>query len=162
MAVGSWRYVSLTIALAVFWLVLSGHYTVLITFFGIVSVLGTVALAHRMAIVDSEGHPIQLLPASVTYWPWLFWEIAKSSVTVARIIVDPRLPISPTMVRVKASQKSALGVNIYANSITLTPGTISVEVERDEILVHAITQSGAADVEQGEMDRRVCAFEGKS
>ncbi len=162
MAVGNWRYVSLTIALAVFWLVLSGHYTVLITFFGIVSVLGTVALAHRMAIVDSEGHPIQLLLGSLTYWPWLAWEISKSSFTVARVIVDPRLPISPTMVRVKAGQKSPIGVNIYANSITLTPGTISVEVERDEILVHAITQSGAADLEQGEMDKRVCAFEGKS
>ena len=162
MAVGNLRYVSLTIALAVFWLVLSGHYTALLIFFGIVSVLGTVALAHRMAIVDSEGHPIQLLPGSLTYWPWLAWEIAKSSFTVARVIVDPRLSISPTMVRIKAGQKSPIGVNIYANSITLTPGTISVEVERDEILVHAITRSGAAELEQGEMDKRVCAFEGKS
>ncbi len=162
MAVGNLRYVSFTIALAVFWLVLSGHYTVLLICLGIVSVLATVALAHRMAIVDSEGHPIQLLPASLTYWPWLIWEIAKSSVSVARLIVDPRMPISPTMVRVKAGQKSPLGVNIYANSITLTPGTISVEVERDEILVHAITRSGAAELELGAMDKRVSAFEGKS
>ena len=72
------------------------------------------------------------------------------------------LPISPTLVRVKTSQKTALGVNIYANSITLTPGTISVEATRKEILVHAVTREGAEALAEGRMDRRVTAFEGEA
>ena len=81
---------------------------------------------------------------------------------MSRIIVDPALPISPTMVRVKTSQKTQVGQVTYANSITLTPGTISVAIAGDEILVHALTREGAQGVADGDMDRRVTAFEGLS
>jgi multicomponent Na+:H+ antiporter subunit E len=79
---------------------------------------------------------------------------------VARIVLDPRLPISPTLVRVKASQKSAVGVVTYANSITLTPGTVTVEIAQGEFVVHALTREGADSLQEGEMDRRVTRFEG--
>lgn len=151
---------SLAVVLLLFWLGMSGHYTPLLLGFGVASVAGVVALGRRMRMVDAEGHPIHLALGAFTYWPWLALEIAKSALTVSRIIVDPKLPISPTMTRVKASQKTGLGVTTYANSITLTPGTISVEVENNEILVHALTREGAADVEEGTMDRRVTRFEG--
>jgi len=84
----------------------------------------------------------------------------KSAWDVTRIILNPRLPVSPTLVRVKTSQKTTVGVVTYANSITLTPGTISVDVGRGEILVHALTREGAAGLQSGEMDRRVTRFEG--
>lgn len=159
---GPARIVSLGVTLFVFWLVLSGHYTVLITTFGVLTVLLTLYMARRMYIIDEEGHPIQLVFRAMFYWPWLAVEIAKSAISVSRLIIDPKLPITPTMKTVKPSQRSALGVNNYANSITLTPGTISVDVNRHEILVHAIQREGAEDVEAGEMDRRATAFEGKA
>lgn len=156
------RVLSLGCALFAFWLLLSGHYTGLLITLGVLTCLGILALSHRMGVVDEEGHPIHLALGALTYWPWLLVEIAKSAWGVTRLILDPRLPISPTMVKVKATQKTRVGVNIYANSITLTPGTISVEVESNDITVHAITADGAEELQEGGMDRRVTRFEGAS
>jgi multicomponent Na+:H+ antiporter subunit E len=80
---------------------------------------------------------------------------------VTRIILAPRLPISPTLARFKPSQKSAVGLVTHANSITLTPGTITIEAGRDEFLVHALTRAGAAALAGSEMDRRVTVLEGR-
>lgn len=156
------RLVSLGIVLFCFWLLLSGHYTGLLISIGLISSAGIAALAWRMDIGDAEGHPIHLIGRALTYWPWLVVEIVKSAWRVSMIIVNPALPISPTLVRVKASQKSALGVSIYANSITLTPGTISVDLTGNDIIVHAIEKAGADSLEEGDMDRRVTVFEGAS
>ena len=156
------RLASLATVLFVFWLILSGHYTALLIVLGIVTVAGTVMLARRMRIVDTEGHPIELAPRAPAYWGWLSVEIAKSAWTVSRIILDPKLPVTPTLVRLKASQKTDLGVNVYANSITLTPGTITLEAVNGELLVHAVTREGAEDLREGAMDRRVTRFEGLS
>lgn len=144
-----------------FWLVLSGHYTAPLMIIGVAASLFVVTLASRMAVIDREGQPIYLLGRAVWYWPWLLWQIVKSGIDVSRIIITPSLPISPTLINVKASQKSAVGLVSYANSITLTPGTISVEVEGDEITVHAITRAGAHDLASGGMDRMVSRFEGE-
>jgi multicomponent Na+:H+ antiporter subunit E len=81
---------------------------------------------------------------------------------VTRVILDPKLPISPTMTVVRSSQRSPAGIATYANSITLTPGTITVGMRGDELTVHAVVRDGALDLEAGEMDRRVSRFEGKS
>lgn len=152
---------SLTAVLAVLWLLLSGHYEPLLLGFGVVSCIVVVAISRRMDVVDREGHPIQLGPRAFSYISWLLLEIAKSNIDVARRIIDPRAPISPTRVRVKASQRSALGQVIYANSITLTPGTISLVVDDGFIDVHALTAQGAASLVDGEMDRRVTAMLGE-
>ena len=153
-------FASAVIITYIFWLVLSGHYTPLLLVIGAVSSLLVVALGSRMAVVDREGHPIDLVLRAVWYWPWLLWEIVKAGIDVSRIILSPSLPISPTLINVRASQKSAVGLVTYANSITLTPGTVSVEVEDDEITVHAITYAGAQDLAKGGMDRVVSRFEG--
>lgn len=157
---GSLYALSTALVLFVFWLVLSGYYTAFLITMGALSSIGVVLLARRMDLVDHEGHPIQLGWRLVFYWPWLFKEIVKSAWDVSKIILDPKLPISPTLVRVKTSQKTTVGVVTYANSITLTPGTISVEVAKGEILVHALTREGAEGLSEGEMDRRVTHFEG--
>jgi multicomponent Na+:H+ antiporter subunit E len=151
---------SSALVLFVFWLLLSGFFTPFLVTVGALAAIAIVALGRRMDVIDHEGHPIHLTWRVVGYWPWLFKEIAKSAWEVSRIIVNPRLPISPTLVRVKTSQKTVVGVVTYANSITLTPGTISVDVKRDEILVHALTREGAEGLLEGEMDRRVTRFEG--
>jgi multicomponent Na+:H+ antiporter subunit E len=127
---------------------------------GAVCSLGVAALASRMELLDKEGHPIYLLGRALWYWPWLIWEIIKAGVDVSKIILSPKMPISPTLINVRSSQKSAVGIVTYANSITLTPGTVSVELEGDEITVHAITRAGADDLAEGHMDRVVSRFEG--
>ncbi|MBE7460553.1 MAG: Na+/H+ antiporter subunit E [Zoogloeaceae bacterium] len=148
------------LALSAFWLLLSGMFTPFLLAAGAGCALAVLAFARRMDVVDHEGHPIHLgWRAAVSYWPWLLREIVKSSWDVSRRILHPRLPISPTLVRFRPSQATPLGLVIHANSITLTPGTISVEVAPGEFLVHALTAEGAAGLAGSEMDRRVAAME---
>lgn len=154
------RTLSLATILMLFWLALSGHFTPFLIGAGLLSVTFSIWCAQRMGVLDSEGHPSQLFPGALTYFPWLGWEIVKSAWSVTRIILDPRLPISPTMTRIRASQRTAAGVATYANSITLTPGTVTVAVKGDELTIHALVREGAIDLEQGGMDARVTVFEG--
>ena len=151
--------ISLGILLALIWLTLSGFFEPLLLILGVISCVAVVLIAHRMDVIDHEGHPIHLGWRIFAYWIWLSWEIVKSNIEVARHILDPALPISPCLIRVKASQKSELGHVIYANSITLTPGTVSMLVQDRTILVHAIAEEMAEDLNSGEMDRRVTAVE---
>ncbi|MBE0624168.1 MAG: Na+/H+ antiporter subunit E [Burkholderiales bacterium] len=151
---------SLGIVLYAFWILLSGYFEPFLLGAGAGSALVVVLLARRMKIVDREGHPIQMIAAVVLYWPWLFKEIAKCAWEVSRIILDPRLPISPVLVRFKPSQKSQVGLATHANSITLTPGTITVEAAHNEFLVHGLTRASGAGVIDSEMDRRVTRVEG--
>jgi len=152
--------VSAFIALFAFWLLLSGYFTAFLIAAGVGSAVAVVLFARRMEVVDREGHPIDLWRAVVSYWPWLAKEIVKSGWEVSRMILHPRLPISPTLVRFRPSQRSAVGLVTHANSITLTPGTITVEAKDGEFLVHALTRSGAQGVVDSEMDRRISELEG--
>ena len=151
---------SAVVVLFLFWVLLSGYFEAFLLAAGAGSAIAVVWLAHRMNVIDREGHPIHLGLRAPTYWLWLLKEIVKSAWDVSRIVLNPRLPISPTMVTVKPTQSTSVGVVIYANSITLTPGTISVDVQSDRILVHAVTREGAEGLLEGEMDRRVTRFEG--
>ena len=152
--------VSITIVLLVFWLTLSGQYVQFLVTAGVICSVLIAILSYRMDIADREGHPIHLALSALTYWPWLMWQIVLSALNVSRIILNPALPVSPTLTRVKMSQQTDVARVTYANSITLTPGTISVDIEGDDIIVHAITGENARDLEAGAMDRRVVKFEG--
>lgn len=151
---------SLVLFLFAFWLLMSGIYVPFQVAAGLFSAILVAWLARRMEMVDAEGHPVHLGLSVLWYWPWLFKEIVVSAWTVTRIILSPRLPISPTLVRFKPLQDTAVGLVTHGNSITLTPGTIALEVEKDEFLVHALTREGAQGVVGSEMDRRVKRFEG--
>ena len=151
--------ISLGLVLFGVWLLLSGFFEPLLLGLGFLSCVIVVLIANRMDVIDHEGQPVQLGWRILTYWVWLAVEIVKANLDVARRILDPKLPIDPVLVRVKASQASELGQVIYANSITLTPGTVSMRVGGGEILVHAIAREMAEDLEGGEMDRRVTAVE---
>ena len=152
--------VSLGLVLFGTWLLFSGIYIPLLLSMGVASCLAVVWIAHRMDVIDHEGHPIQLGWRALTYWVWLAIEIVKANIDVARRILDPKLPIHPVLVSVKAGQRSELGQVIYANSITLTPGTVSIRIDDNTILVHAIAEQPAEDIEAGAMDRQVTAMEG--
>jgi len=142
------------------WLLWSGHYTALLISLGVLSVLISLWMGRRMHILDAEAVPLGLRPfATLRYFVWLTIEIAKSNLDVARRIVNPQLPISPRMIEVQAGQKDDVGRVLYANSITLTPGTISVETRGATIVVHALTAEAAEGLLTGEMDRRVTRLE---
>ena len=151
--------ISAYVSLFVFWLLLSGHYTPFLVGAGAASALAVVLFSRRMAIVDPEGQPLQMGLRIGAYWPWLIKEMIKAAWDVSRIIVDPRLPISPTLVRFKPTQRTAVGLVTHANSITLTPGTITIDAGSGEFLVHALTRAGARGVVGSEMDARVSACE---
>ncbi len=146
-------------SLLAFWLLMSGIYTPLLLAFGALSVLLVLYIAHRMDIHDHETFPIHLKGRVFGYWGWLAREIFKANIDVARIVLSPRMALSPRVVRVKATQKTDLGVVIFANSITLTPGTVSVDIEGDEIVVHALTDDLANGLLEGDMGARVTALE---
>lgn len=156
------RSVSLTVSLFAFWLLLSGHYTAWLIGSGAVVALAVGWLGRRVGYGDREGHPVERIGSGLLYWPWLVVEILKSAWDVSRIILSRR-PLAPRFLDVPFSQKTPVGIATYANSITLTPGTVTVTVDpHDRIFrVHALTEQGEAIVRAGEMDRRVAAFEGR-
>jgi multicomponent Na+:H+ antiporter subunit E len=148
------------LALAAVWLLLSGHTEILLLGLGAASILVVVLIAMRMDVVDHEGQPVHLGWRLIAFWPWLGWEIIKANWDVARRIIDPKLPISPTLTSIKSTQRTDLGQVFFANSITLTPGTVSVRVLSGEILVHGISKDGVDDLAEGRMDRRISELEG--
>ncbi len=142
------------------WLLLSGHYQPLLLGLGVASTIVVVLIARRMDLIDREGHPIHLSWRFLLYIPWLGWEIVKANIDIARVIVRPKMAIGPTVLRLKGTQKSELGHVIYANSITLTPGTVTIGLEEGVLSVHALTREAAEGLISGDMDRRVAAVEG--
>lgn len=138
--------VSLTAILVALWLTLSGSYTLsgdypIVMGLGVISIVIAVALTFRMRIVDRETVPVAPAPALFGYWSWLGGEIVKANLAVTRQVMKPEIDIEPRLVRVPAEQRSGLGLCVFANSITLTPGTVTVDIEDDGFLVHALDGS---------------------
>ena len=153
---------TLFLALVASWFLWSGHLEPFVLVLGVLSCLFCVWLCRRMKIVDAEGAPVELgIRPFTTYSPWLIKEIVKSNIAVTKIVLSPDMKLQRNLIEVGANQKTALGRVILANSITLTPGTVSVSMQEDRILVHALSFDGAEEDLSGEMARRVCRLEGK-
>jgi multicomponent Na+:H+ antiporter subunit E len=147
--------------LSLVWLGLSGHYTMLLLGMGAASVALVVYLSRRMEVADSEGHPTHLAPRGIRFWSYLLLEIVKSNLDVARRVLTPGKSISPRVIRFKAPIEDEVGRVILANSITLTPGTVTMRAEDGEFEIHALTESAAQDVLDGDMTRRAGQMVGK-
>lgn len=153
------RAISLGLTLFVTWLLLSGKLDPLYVGLGLASCVVAVAIGIRMAVVDHESHPVQLTRRVPGYILWLAKEIVVANIDVSKRILKRRLDIQPRVIRLKASQRDELGVVVYANSITLTPGTVTIDIDDGWLVVHALSADSAADLQSGEMDRRVTAVE---
>jgi len=138
-----------------FWFMLSGHTEILLIVLGMLSTFVSVYLAKRMSIIDKESYPFHLGLRLLPYYFYLGKEIIKSNIDVIKKILSPAHTISPQVITLPVSQKSDLSKVIYANSITLTPGTVTLELSADEIKVHALTKAGAADLQTGQMAKAV-------
>lgn len=150
---------SLFVTLAVFWLLNSGHYSGLILSLGFASIALIVVIARKMDVVDQESQPIHLSPKIFGYYSWLFKEVIQANITVVKHIWLGENSISPTLKKIKISQQTDMGKVIYANSITLTPGTVTIDLVEDDIIVHALMFKDIESLENGEMDRRVTLLE---
>ncbi len=149
------RAVVLFLLLIAAWLLWSGLYKPLLLGLGLFSCVLTIYVTRRMQYFSTDVFALRFGVRLLTYWVWLAKEVVKSSLDVARIILTPSLPISPTVVKIHPHAKQPVDQAILANSITLTPGTLSLDVHNDVITVHALTREGAVEVGKGEMDRRV-------
>lgn len=147
----------LAVVLMTVWLLFSGHYTPLIICFGVVSVGLVTWLSHRIGGTDSEALPVHMFARLPLYCIWLFGEIIKSNIATARVILGNAA--DPEIFETEASQQSQAGIATYANSITLTPGTVTVAIEGRVFLVHAIGPAFGADVRSRGMDAKVSAIE---
>ena len=154
------HHLSLAAILMAVWLLFSGHFDPLFLTLGAISVLFAVYIGYRMEVVDQEGHPVRITTRALIFFPWLFWEIIKSNIDVAKVILSPSMSIQPQVFTVTAAQKTAVGRVIYANSITLTPGTVTIDVRGNQFDVHALTRASAGGVRGGDMDRLVSRMEG--
>ncbi len=152
--------ISLLLTLTAVWFLWSGHIEPFMVFLGAGSVLFSLWISWRMRIVDEEGAPVQMgVRPFIQFAPWLFKEIVISNINVAKIILSPKMNLKRNVVTVPAGPQSELGKVMLANAITLTPGTISVKMEGDEIMVHALSFEGAAEDISGDMDRRIQKLE---
>lgn len=140
--------ISMAAALAILWLLLSAHFEPLMLGLGLASVVFTLLLSLRMDIIDHESHPFHLTMHLLVFWGFLAREIVKANIDVALRVLGVR-PISPTLITVPVPHKTDLARVIYANSITLTPGTASIEVDQNKIVVHSLSREGAEDLKQG-------------
>lgn len=121
---------------------------------GGISIVLTLWIAKRMRILDSETAPYSTVFQGLSYFAWLFVEIVKANLAVVRAVLSPNLMVSPTLTRIPTPQKTDLGRVMFANSITLTPGTVSVDVQDDHILVHALLSEMADPDDFADMSER--------
>ena len=143
------------------WLLLSGIYKPLTLSLGAISAIGVALIVRRMESQSPTGQlHLTLRPLQFSlYVLWLLVEIFKANWQVIKLIIAPKLALNQHLFKIPYSQKTDLGQTIFANSITLTPGTISVEVEADHIIVHALDYTANHHNDLADMDRRASKVE---
>jgi multicomponent Na+:H+ antiporter subunit E len=154
------RIIVLTAALAGLWLLLSGYFhNPLLLGLGAASVILCVYLAVRAGVLDGEGVPTGLMPRVFVYWWWLIVEIGKANLIVARLALAVEPKLSPKLMQIVSPTKTNAGLATFANSITLTPGTVTVDLEPGYMVVHALTEELADEAAIADIGRRVAALE---
>lgn len=149
-----------TLVLATFWIINSGYFKPLLLALGVLSVAAVIAMTWRMKCKDGESFPL-IMPAwrLPGYLLWMTGQIITANIDVAKRVWLGESSISPVIFTIRAGQKSEVAKVLYANSITMTPGTVTLSVREDILEVHALTRKAAEDLQEGKMDRRVAALE---
>src|SRR5690606_18865350 len=165
---GTWPKLEVEVRTLILWATLFAFYCLLSGQFhsaylmqaGAVACAAIALLARHMGTDDDEGFPIRYWMRTALYAPWLLWQVVLANIDVAKRVWSPSLPIQPQMIKVPYRLRTPFGLATYSNSITLTPGTVTVSVAPGEFEIHALTDAAAQDLLSGEMHRRVCAVEG--
>ncbi len=149
------RVLILLLALSVTWLVWSGLYKPLLLGLGILSLALTLWLSVRMGLHRKEVYALDLVPRLLGFWARLLVDIVRSNFTVARIVLSPSLPISPTMVTLEPPLQGQVGRATLANSITLTPSTVTLDVHQGVFQVHCLTEESARETRDSDLAERL-------
>ncbi|MCL5780899.1 MAG: Na+/H+ antiporter subunit E [Firmicutes bacterium] len=145
----------------VFWFSLSGQLHPLLLILGVISSLLVAYWSTDVLIGQmNKGPDIDRIFRMIAYVPWLVWQIVLSNIHVVQLVLSPKLEIDPKIIRFKHDLKTDMGIVILANSITLTPGTITINGGRGEFIVHAVSKKTADDLLSGEMQAKVKGLEG--
>ncbi|MCC2604940.1 Na+/H+ antiporter subunit E [Planctobacterium marinum] len=146
---------SFSMTLAVFWLLMSGHTSLLILSLGLASVLAVLYIVYRLNILDGETHPVGFELKLPRFLSWLLLDLFLSNLLVVKHIWQFKPAISPKLITYTLSQMSDMEKAIYANAISVTPGTISIDLQQDSITVHALTDSAFSNILSGEKGQKV-------
>ena len=152
------RILILALLLIAAWVLWSGYLKPLLLGLGALSCLLTVWIVRRMGYFDDETFAFHYDWRLFGFWAWLGGEIVKSSIEVARVVLRRRIDVEPKVVNVDGSGLGPVDLALLGNSITLTPGTPTLDVHEGRLLVHALTPEGAAALQRGDMQRRVAAL----
>jgi multicomponent Na+:H+ antiporter subunit E len=147
--------ISLGILLFTLWLALSGQLSILMLCLGLASTLMVVYIAHRMDVIDREKYPAHLTILLLRFWLFLSREVVIANFDVLKRIFRPGKNISPQLFELPVTQKTVLSRVIYANAITMTPGTVSLNLNKETITVHALSIEAAKDLCNGRMANAV-------
>lgn len=150
------RFILLYILLLSFWLLLSTYLDWFHLTFGLISTLLVSLFTYDMVFVNEDrGNNFKKLIRFISYLPWLLYQIVIATVDVTKRVLDPKMPIDPAMITFDSVLKTDLSMTFLANSITLTPGTVTVHIDDNTFLIHALTKESADDLLEGTMERKV-------
>ena len=150
------RSLLLLLSLIGFWLLLSGQFeSTFLVGSGVISSALAVFCCHRLGVIGEVYQPVESIPRFLFYLPWLIYQIVLASLDVTRHSWSLRSSIQPRLVKVPHSIRHPLAQTLLANSITLTPGTVTIDVTEDQLLVHALTDDAEKGVLDGSMTSRI-------
>ncbi|MDZ4655145.1 MAG: Na+/H+ antiporter subunit E [Coriobacteriia bacterium] len=151
-----------SITLFAFWLVISGSVAPLDLVIGVAYSVGLGWWAARnLWSDDAPTLSLRQLGRLLVYVPWLLKEIVVAAVSVAERVLDPRMPIDPVIITYRGSMQRDVSRVALANSITLTPGTLTVDVDENTFTVHCLAEEFADSIVSGAFERKVVrVFEG--
>ena len=155
------RFVLTALIMFVFWIFLSGEFSFILLLSGIISSLLVSYISHDLLIGNGDMKLGFIRTIRfIRFLPWLLWQIVLANIDLAIRTLHPKMPINPMLINFKNNLKTDLGMVILANSITLTPGTVTIDVNENEFLVHVISEKAAQSLISGEMQARVKKIEG--
>lgn len=160
------QYIVLSVTLFSFWFILSGIMKAKFLIIGLATSLIAAWVSRPLLLLPSAGRSKEVFVAFdfpywkyIVYWPWLLWEIVKANIDVVKLVLDPKMPIDPVIFTFRKNMSNPLAHVTLANSITLTPGTITIDIVDGVYYIHAITREAAESLApkegEGEMPRRV-------
>jgi multicomponent Na+:H+ antiporter subunit E len=151
------RYFIVFIILYLNWILWSGKFDAFHLLLGVISCSLVTFMSHDLLLKRKKISPKILVESFrfIRYVPWLLYQIILSNIHVASLVLSPRMPIDPKIIRYKTKLKNDIALVTFANSITLTPGTITADISNGEYIVHALSRKVADDLMTGEMEDKV-------
>lgn len=155
------QFLFTTVVMFVFWFSLSGETVPLLLILGVLSSMLVAYWSADLLFEEGKKPDLGMLLRFIAYLPYLMWQTILSNLHIFFLILNPKMPLEPGVIKYKHNLQSDLGIVIFANSITLTPGTLTIGANREELLVHHINRKVADDLMTGEMEQKVKEIEGE-